>query len=93
MYIVFEGGGVEFEPKIHGVFYVKEDAQKCIKNAMVDFLKEFDPSPEIWSEDSRCIVEREQKFDRTLFYIYQDEEEKTYNAFVNVFVLAEVKNK
>jgi hypothetical protein len=90
MYIIFEGGGVEFEPKFHGMFDNLGLAKEHIKNILMKFLKDF-MLPHEDLEESNVIVEKKYFENYTYFYIYQDKDEQEYGAYMNVFILVEVK--
>jgi hypothetical protein len=91
IYVVFEGGGIEYEPKTLGVFNDTIKAKECVKAAMISFLEIFDPEPEAFGTRS-AIIEKQIFDNNILFYIYQDEEEQSYGAAANIFVISEVPN-
>ena len=85
-YIVLEGGGVDYEPKLHGVFNNLGLAKECIKSAMLEFLKSFDDL-----DEGSVVIDKRIVDNYTYFYIYQDKQEMSYGAYMNVFVLTEIK--
>ena len=90
MYIVFEGGGIEYDPRIHGVFTNLGKAKECIKKAMLDFIKIHMAPYEI--DGSKIIVDKQYYENYTYFRIFVDQENVEYGAYENMFILTEYEN-
>jgi hypothetical protein len=91
IYIVFEGGGIETDPKVHGIFENRWLAKECLKSTVQQFLD--DNMIPVFDEENAPLIDKRQDGNYTYFYIYQDAEEKEFNSYLNVFVFAEIENQ
>ena len=88
LYIVIEGGGVEHDPKIHGIYETLAQAQKCVKAKLLDFLKEKMFLGEY--EESDIVVDKRITDEYTYFSVYLDEFELASGGPENVFAIVEI---
>ena len=88
IYVVFEGGGVDYSPLIHGIFEDKVSAKECVKNIMRDFclgLKSIDTEMYEFLFIDKKIVEN-----YMYFYVYQDDADVQYGDYMNSFAIAKI---
>jgi hypothetical protein len=86
VYVVFEGGGADYEPKVHGIFQNLGLAKECVKSAMLDFIEEFDFGRDAAGK-STVIVDKQKFENYTYFYVYQDSEERDFGGYTNIFAI------
>jgi hypothetical protein len=87
-FIVFENGGVDFDPQIHGIFRKLKPAQDEIKDLITDFLT-------LHKGDSP-VIEKQTSLGNTsyvYFYVYADKEEHETGNYINVFGIATISNE
>ncbi len=87
IYIVFESGGIDYDPKIHGIFSELKLAQDCIKKKILEFIRENMVIGQESMQEYGIVVDKQVYGNYVYFRVYQDETEQSYGAFSNVFVL------
>lgn len=87
IYVVFEGGGVDFDAHVHGIFNNLGHAKECLKNAVLAFIRDY-CTPHTNSNDT-TVVDKTVYANYTYIYVYLDENERDFGAYLNCFVLYE----
>ena len=88
IYVVFEGGGVDYSPLIHGIFGDMPSAKECIKNVLSDFCRGLQNLDALMYEF--LFIDKKILENYIYFFVYADEDDVQYGDYMNSFVIAKI---